>query len=98
YESIVRLYLRPAFGDTAIGRVTLVMVQAWRSQLLASGRAPNTVAKAYRVLSRIMRVAVNASYINRSPCIERGASADEVREMRFATAAQVDALAAAASS
>src|SRR5205085_11581965 len=40
-------------------------------------------------------VAVNAGYISRSPCIERGASADEVREMRFATAAQVDALAAA---
>lgn len=42
-----------------------------------------------------MHVAVESGYIGRSPCTERGASADEIPEMRFATAAQVNGLAAA---
>ena len=94
YEYLLRVHLRPTFGDTPIGRITPVMVQAWRADLLASGLAPNSVAKAYRLLARLMAVAVRGRYIGHSPCMERGAGTDEVPEMRFATADQVDAIAA----
>ena len=60
----------------------------------ASGLAPNSVAKAYRLLARVMAVAVRGRYIGHTPCMERGAGTDEVPEMRFATAEQVDAIAA----
>jgi integrase len=95
YEYLLRVYIRPTFGPVAIGRITPAMVQAWRAQLRASGLAPNSVAKAYRLLARVIAVAVRDGYVGRSPCMERGASIDETPEMRFATADQVDALAAA---
>ncbi len=94
YEYLLRVHLRPTFGGTAIGRITPVMVQAWRADLLASGLAPNSVAKAYRLLARVMAVAVRGRYIGHTPCMERGAGTDAVPEMRFATADQVDAIAA----
>jgi integrase len=70
------------------------MVQVWRADLLTSGLAPNSVAKAYRLLARVMTAAVRGRYIGHTPCVERGAGTDEVPEMRFATAAEVDAIAA----
>ena len=94
YEYPLRVHLRPTFGGTPIGRITPVMVQGWRSDLLASGLAPNSAAKAYRLLARVMAVAVRGRYIGHSPCMERGAGTDEVPEMRCATADRVDAIAA----
>jgi integrase len=93
YEYLLRSYLRPGFGSVPLSRITPLNVQAWRADLMTSGLAPNTVAKAYRLLARILRAAVNADYLAKSPCILRGASADEIPEMRFATAQQVEALA-----
>lgn len=94
YEYLLRVHLSPTFGDIAIGRITPSMVQVWRADLLTSGLAPNSVAKAYRLLARVMTAAVRGRYIGHTPCLERGAGTDEVPEMRFATAAQVDAIAA----
>ena len=48
-----------------------------------------------RPLSRILAVAVEAGYLLRNPCTVKGAGQERAPEMRFATVAQVMALAAA---
>jgi integrase len=55
--------------------------------------SPSTVAKAYRLLSRILGAAVEAGYLLRNPCTVKGAGQERAPEMRFATVAQVAALA-----
>ena len=66
---------------------------AWLATLQAQQLSPSTVAKAYRLLSRILGAAVEAGYLIRNPCTVKGAGQDP--EMRFATVAQVAALAEA---
>jgi integrase len=55
--------------------------------------SPSTIAKAYRLLSRILGAAVEAGYLLRNPCAVKGAGQERAPEMRFATVAQVAALA-----
>jgi integrase len=57
--------------------------------------SPNTVAKAYRLLARILDTAVEAGLIVRNPCSVKGAATERAAEMRVATVAQVAALAEA---
>jgi integrase len=52
-----------------------------------------TRAKAYRLLSRILGAAVEAGYLLRNPCTVKGAGQERAPEMRFATVAQVAAVA-----
>jgi integrase len=53
----------------------------------------NPVAKAYRLLARVMAAAVESGLIGHSPCVVRGASTERSPEMRFATVEQVADLA-----
>jgi integrase len=68
-------------------------VRAWLTNLQAEQLSPSTVAKAYRLLSRILGAAVEAGYLPRNPCTVKGAGQERAPEMRFATVAQVAALA-----
>ena len=53
------------------------------------------MAKAYRLLARILDTAVEAGLIGRNPCSVKGAATERAAEMRVATVAQVAALAQA---
>ena len=69
-------------------------VRSWLARLEARGSRPaSTRAKAYRLLARILGMAVEAGYLTRNPCTIRGAAAEPAPEMRFATVAEVAALA-----
>jgi hypothetical protein len=57
------------------------------------GVGASTQAKAYRLLSRILGTAVEGGYLARNPCTIRGAAAEPAPEMRFATVAEVAAVA-----
>jgi integrase len=70
-------------------------VRAWLASLQAEQLSPSTVAKAYRLLSRILGAAVEAGYLIRNPCTVKGAGQEWAPEMRFATVAQVAVLAEA---
>jgi integrase len=70
-------------------------VRAWLANLQAQQLSPSTVAKAYRLLSRILGAAVDAGYLVRNPCTVKGAGQERAPEMRFATVAQIAALAEA---
>ena len=95
YRYLLRKYVVPRFGKAAVGRITAVAVQAWLAELHSTDLSPNTIAKAYRVLSGVMDGAVDARLIARSPCTIKGAGTERHDEMQIATPEQVAAIAAA---
>jgi len=95
YRYLLRRHVVPRFGAMAVGRITAVDVQAWLAGLHGTDLSPNTVAKAYRVLSGVLGGAVDAGLIPRSPCTLKGAGTERHDEMQIATPEQVAAIAAA---
>jgi integrase len=75
----------------------VLAVRSWLASLEGQGVSASTRAKAYRLLSRILGAAVEAGYLLRNPCTVKGAGQERAPEMRFATVAQVAALAEAIS-
>jgi integrase len=95
YAYLLRRFLLPTFGKAALSSIDVLAVRSWLASLQAQGVSPSTVAKAYRLLSRILGTAVEAGYLLRNPCTVKGAGQERAPEMRFATVAQVAALAEA---
>ena len=93
YAYLLRRFLLPTFGKAALSSINPLAVRAWLTNLQAEKLSPSTVAKAYRLLSRILGAAVEAGYLPRNSCTVKGASQERAPEMRFATVAQVAALA-----
>jgi integrase len=56
---------------------------------------PTTIAKAYRLLRRILNVAVEAGYLPRNPAVIKGAGLERAAEMRHVSIPQLHALAEA---
>jgi integrase len=70
-------------------------VREWAGKLTEQGLAPATVQKAYQILSKVMRSAVDAGLIAKTPCTGIPLPKVERFEMRFLTPGQVTALAEA---
>jgi len=95
YAYLLRRFLLPTFGKAALSSIDVLAVRSWLSNLQAQGVSASTRAKAYRLLSRMLGAAVEAGYLLRNPCTVKGAGQERAAEMRFATVAQVGALAEA---
>jgi integrase len=95
HNYLLRRFLLPAFAETVLADLDLMAVRSWLAGLEREAVSPNTVAKAYRLLARIMDTAVEAGLIARNPCSVKGAATERAAEMRVATVAQVAALAQA---
>ena len=95
YAYVLRRFLLPTFGKAALSSIDALAVRGWLANLQAQQLSPSTVAKAYRLLSRILGAAVEAGYLVRNPCTVKGAGQERAPEMRFATVAQIAALAEA---
>ena len=93
YAYLLRRFLLPTFGKAALSSIDSLAVRSWLANLRAQQLSPSTIAKAYRLLSRILGAAVEAGYLLRNPCTIKGAGQERAPEMRFATVAQVAALA-----
>ena len=71
-------------------------VRSWLAGLHDLGEVtPTTIAKAYRLLRRILNVAVEAGYLPRNPAVIKGAGLEGVAEMRHVSIPQLNALAEA---
>jgi hypothetical protein len=92
---LLRRFLLPAFADTPLADLDLMAVRSWLAGLEREAVSPNTVAKAYRLLARILDTAVEAGLLVRNPCSVKGAATERAPEMRVATVTQVAALAQA---
>jgi integrase len=75
------------------GKITTVDVQAWLVDRRNAGLSATSVAKAYRLLARILREAVESGFIAKNPCTIRRAGYERTPEMAFATPEQVATLA-----
>ena len=96
YDYLLRRFLLPAFEDTPLGRIDPMTVRSWLAGLHELGEVtPTTIAKAYRLLRRILNVAVEAGYLPRNPAVIKGAGLERAAEMRHVSIPQLHALAEA---
>ena len=93
-EGMLRNLILPRFGTVPLASIQQTEVRAWVAELAASGRAPNTVHKAYQILSKALGAAVDAGRIAQSPCRNVPLPRVETVEMRFLTPHEVASLAA----
>ena len=95
YRIILDCHILPAFGEVPLTAITPVMVREWHARLRTE-TGPTQRARAYSLLRTIMSTAVTDDIIPANPCRVRGAgSAKTVRDIRPATLAELEALAAA---
>ena len=90
YEDLLRLHILPYLGQTAIAALTPSRVRAWNATLAAEH--PSTASKAYRLLSTMMRNAVDDDLIAKTPCKVIGAATEHAAERPIATVAEIVAL------
>ncbi len=90
YEGFLRLHILPTLGQVEVGSLTPAKIRAWHATLISAGKpGRSTIAKAYRLLSTIMRTAVEDELILKNPCILKKAGAERPPERPIATVAQV---------
>lgn len=93
--SDLRNWILPEFGARPIGSITQPEVRAWVARMTRDGANPGSIKLRYETLSNLLRAAVDAELIKRSPCHHVGLPRYETDEMRLLTIAEIVALAGA---
>ncbi len=93
YDYLLELHVLPTLGRTALVNLAPSAIRSWHANLAQIH--PSTAAKAYRLLSAILRTAVVDGLLVSSPCKVDGAGVERPAERPVATAAEVGALEAA---
>lgn len=91
YCWLLERHIEPTFGNRPLDDISPSDVRAWHAE--SARKHPTTAAKAYRLLSSVMRTAVSDEIIRRNPCQVRGAAVERAPERPIASIAEVDALA-----
>lgn len=89
YSYIQRTYLAPTFGAMPMARIGALDVRAWLAELSASDMSAASVHRAFRLLRRIMNVAVQSGVIATSPCVGVRPPSVPRNEMQFCSPEQV---------
>ncbi len=82
YESILRIHLAPEFGPIGLAQIEPIDVQRWVARLSARGLSSSRIRQCYRLLSMILKAAVESRYLARSPCVGVKLPPPASREMR----------------
>jgi integrase len=93
YRWLLRRHIIPTFGDLPLDGITPAAVRLWHAGI--AREHPTTAAKAYRLVSSIMRTALVDELIAKSPCQVRGAAVEKAPERPIATMAEAEQLAEA---
>ncbi len=93
YGWLLRRHIEPGLGSIEISALTPVSVRSWYGN--QAKQHPTTAAKAYRLLSAVMRTAVDDELIARNPCQVRGAATERAPERPIAAMQEVDEMAGA---
>jgi integrase len=80
-------------GDTPLGRLTPAQIDRWLADRAASGLAPSTVNRHYRVLRTMLRAAHQRGHILTNPIAAVREPKVPATEMRFLDAGQLEHLA-----
>jgi integrase len=68
YERDLRKYILPRFGAYRIGRLPADEIENWLNDEVAAGIAPSSVHRHYRLLRRMLQVAVHKQKLQANPC------------------------------
>ena len=90
YRYVLDRHVFPTFGQTSLANLTPSKIRSWNAKI--AREHPATAAKAYRLLSTIMRTAVLDGIIASTPCKVRGAGSERAPERPVATVAEIEAL------
>jgi integrase len=93
YRYLLDCHILPALGQSSLAGLAPSRIRSWHANLALAH--PTTAAKAYRLLSSILRTAVVDGLIFSSPCRVEGAGVERPAERPVATVAEVEALEAA---
>lgn len=91
--SDLRNWILPEFGARPIGSITQPEVRAWVARMTRDGANAGSIKLRYETLSSLLRAAVDAELIKRSPCHHVGLPRYETDEMRLLTVGEIVALA-----
>lgn len=91
YGWLLSRHIIPTFGSMPLSSIDTPAVRRWHVGMART--RPTTAAKAYRLLSSIMRTAVTDGFPETNPCQIRGAAVERAPERPIATMAEVDQLA-----
>jgi integrase len=85
YARDLRRYVLPRFGSYRLGRLPADEVENWLNDEIAAGIAPSSVHRHYRVLRRVLQVAVEKEKLPTNPCDRVQPPRVPKREMVFLT-------------
>jgi integrase len=88
YDYLARRYLLPYYGELELGRITTSTVRHWLKGMRATKLSDATVAKAYRLLVRVLGQAVEDRLVARVPTV-KGAAVERSPEMRCPTPGEI---------
>ena len=91
YRYLFADHIVPELGSIKLASLTTSVIRPWNASLRA--RHPTTAAKAYRLLSAMMKGAIDDERIARNPCRVTGAATEVAPERPVASIAEVQALA-----
>ena len=91
YRHVLDRHVFPQLGGTTLTGLTPTRIRGWHANIAKDH--PATAAKAYRLLSSMMRTAVADGLILKSPCKVIGAGVERPSERPVATVAEIEALA-----
>lgn len=90
YRYVLDRHIFPSLGPSTLAGLPPSKIRSWNSTLAKNH--PATAAKAYRLLSTIMRTAVLDGVLMNSPCKVKGAGSERAPERPVATVAEIEAL------
>ena len=93
YQWLLRRHILPTLGHKPLGGIAPSAIRLWHAGI--AREHPTTAAKAYRLVSTIMRTAMVDELIAKSPCQVRGAAVEKAAERPVATMNEVALLAQA---
>jgi integrase len=85
YRRDLERYVLPRFGSYRLGRLPADEIENWLNDEVAGGLAPSSVHRHYRLLRRVLQVAVEKERILTNPCDRVAPPRVPQREMVFLT-------------
>lgn len=87
YVHVLETQIAPKLGHIPLAALTSAKVRAWNAEI--SMVHPASAAKAYRLLSSIMKTAVLDGIVSSSPCRVRGAGVEKVSDRPVASPSDI---------
>ena len=87
--SDLKNWIVPEFGNRPTGAITQFEVKSWIARMTAEGRNAGSIKLSYETLATVLRAAVDAELIKRSPCYRVGLPRYERSEMKMLTITEI---------